>query len=106
MPTVFTNILKAGIARVDIDAATSTVHCSLLSSYTESTEVICSITYGYPPGSCERYTDSSIVTTSGPVNLTIVFSQDVNIGAEVCYTVSLKNGVTNINIVGSFSPGE
>ena len=94
------------IVRLSIDTTASTVHCDLLSSYVETIDAVCSITYGYPPENCERYTDSSVFTTGGPgVNLTITLSHDVNNTAEFCYTVSLKYGVTILKIVGNFSLG-
>ena len=104
---VFTNIVKAGIAQIKIDTSTSTVYCNLLSSYTETMDAVCSITYGYSPGNCDMYTDTSITTTGRPgTNLTIGLSQNVNSGAEFCYIISLKYGVTTVKVVGSFTPGK
>ena len=104
--TVFTNIVKADIVRINIDTSSSTAYCNLLSSYIETMDVVCSITYGYPQGSCKRYTDSSNTTTGRPgVNLTIHLSQNVNSGEKIGYTVSLRYGLTTIKIVGSATPG-
>ena len=104
--TVVTNIVEADIVGIIVDTTTSTVYCNLLSSYIYTTDAVCSITYGYPQGNCDQYTDSSVTTTGQPgVNLTIHLSQNVNIGAEFCYTISLKYGITRISIVGNFTSG-
>ena len=98
--------MEADIVGIIVDITTSTVYCLLLGSYIDTPDAVCSIIYGYPQGNCERYTDSSVTTTGRPgVNLTIPLSQDVNIGAEFCYTVSLKYGVTTIKIIGNFTSG-
>ena len=98
--------MEADVVGIIVNTATSTIYCNLLSSYIYTTNTVCSVTYGYPQGSCDRYTDSSVTTTGRPgVNLTIPLSQDVNIGAEFCYTISLKYGVTRILIVGNFTSG-
>ena len=103
---VVTNILKANIVVITISTSTSTVYCNLLSSYVDTTDAVCSVTYGYPHGNCNEHTDTSRVTTGRPgVNLTIHLSQDVNFGAEFCYTVTLTFGVTIMKIVGNFTPG-
>ena len=104
--TVVTNIVKADIVGIVVKNTTSTVYCNLLGSYIDTPDVVCSITYGYPQGNCDQYTDSSVATTGRPgVNLTIPLSQDVSIGAEICYTVFLKYGVTRIKIIGNFTSG-
>ena len=98
--------MEADIVGIIVDVTTSTVYCLLLGSYIDTPDAVCSITYGYPQGNCERYTDSSVTTTGQPgVNLTIPLSQDVNTGAEFCYTVSLKYSVTTIKIIGNFTSG-
>ena len=103
---VVTNIVEANVAQISIDTSTSTVQCNLLSSYIETEDTVCSISYGYPQGNCERYTDSSNITVGQPgINLTITLSEDVNIGVEFCYTASLKYGVTTIKILGNITPG-
>ena len=104
--TVVTNIVEADIVGIVVDTTTSTVYCNLLSSYIHTVDAVCSITYGYPQGNCDQYTDSSVTTTGRPgVNLTIPLSQDVNIEVEFCYTVSLKYGVTKFKIIGNFTSG-
>ena len=104
---VTTNIVESDVVRVTVETSTSTVYCNLLSSYIETEGTVCSITYGYPQGNCEMFTDSSTTTTGRPgVNLTITFSQDVNIGVEFCYTISLSYGDTTIKIVGNFTTGK
>ena len=101
---VFTNIFEADVIHLDIDTTSSSVSCNFLSSYIKTIDAVCSIAYGHPQGSCERYTDSSVTTTGRPgVNLTIALSQEVNTGEVFCYTVSLKYGVTMIKIIGSFT---
>ena len=99
--------MESGIVQLNIDTDTSTISCNLLHSYLETVNVVCSITYGYPPGNCDMFTDSSHTTTGRPgINLTIPLSQNVNNGENFCYTVSLKYGLTPINIVGSFVSGK
>ena len=80
--------------------------CILLSSFVETTNAICSITYGPLSENCERYTDSFIASSAGPgVNLTIALSQDANNQVGFCYTASVKYGVTTIKIVGTLIAG-
>ena len=98
--------MEADIVMIIVDITTSTVYCLLLGSFVDTPDAVCSITYGYPQGNCEKYTDSSVTTTGRPgVNLTISLSQDVNTGADFCYTVSVKYGLTTIKIIGNFTSG-
>ena len=105
---VSTDIVEAGIVRLSMDTYTSAVHCRLLNSYVVTDNAVCSITYGYSPRNCESFRDSSIPTIGRPgINLTISLSQDVNMDdiEQFCYTVSLKYGISTIEIVGSFTTG-
>ena len=105
---MFTDIVEAGIVRLKMGTNTSTAYCQLLDSYVVTVDAVCSITYGYLPGSCETYSDSSIPTIGRPgVNLTIPLSQNVYLDyiAQFCYTVSLKYGLTTMKIVGRFTTG-
>ena len=101
---VSTNIAKADIIQLSIDTADLLISCHLLGFYVKTKDAVCSITYGYSQGYCDRYNDSSVTTTGQPgVNLTISLSQNVTFGAKFCYTVSLKHGLMNIKIVGTFT---
>ena len=99
---VVTDNVEADTVRFSIDASNSVITCHLLNSFVITNDTVCSISYGYPQGNCEMYTDSSIPTTGQPgVNLTISLSQAVNI-SEFCYVISLTYGITKIKIVGNF----
>ena len=100
--------MEAGIVGLRMDTNTSTVYCQLHDSYVVTADAVCSITYGYLPGSCETYSDSSIPTIGRPgVNLTIPLSQNMILDniAQFCYTVFLKYGLTKMKITGNFTTG-
>ena len=75
-----------------MNVSAATVSCNLLSSYTDTPNAVCTISYG-PSPNCDMYMDSSTPTTgSSGDTLTISLSQPLNLSPEYCYTVTLSNG--------------
>ena len=83
-----------------MNVSAATVSCNLLSSYTDTPNTVCTISYG-PSPNCDMYMDSSAPTTSGDT-LTISLSQPLNPSTEYCYTVTLYNGGLILAIQGTF----
>ncbi len=98
--TVPSNI--GAIADVVIDVSQATVTCTLLPSYRESTNGMCSITYGPSPNNCSLITNSAMATPNNSVilNLTRLVAE------EYCYTVELDHGDTVLSITGTFRLGK
>ena len=96
------NIITENIASVVVNVSTATVSCNLLSSYTDTPNAVCTISYG-PSPNCDMYMDSSTPTTgSSGDTLTISLSQPLDPNTEYCYTVTLSNGGLILAIEGTF----
>ena len=85
-----------------MNVSAATVSCNLLSSYTDTPNAVCTISYGLYPN-CAMYMDSSTPTTgSSGDTLTISLSQTLNSSFEYCYTVTLPNGGLILAVLGTF----
>ena len=85
-----------------MNVSAATVSCNLLSSYTDTRNAVCTISYG-PSPNCDMYMDSSTPTTgSSGDTLTISLSQPLDHNTEYCYTVTLPNGGLILAIQGTF----
>ena len=85
-----------------MNVSAATVSCNLLSSYTDTPNAVCTISYG-PSPNCDMYMDSSPPTTgSSGDTLTISLSQPMDANTEYCYTVTLPNGGLILAIEGTF----
>ena len=90
---------------MDVDVQANTVSCLLLSSYQETPNVTCSITYGFTTN-CSHYINSSSLTTGRPNTSLSVSVLTPSVGEEFCYTVELPHGDTLLSISGSFRSGQ
>ena len=87
-----------------VNVSAATVSCNLLSSYTDTPNAVCTISYG-PSPNCDMYMDSSRstpTTGSSGDTLTISLPQPLDPNTEYCYTVTLFNGGLILAIQGTF----
>ncbi len=98
--TVPTNF--GAIADISIDVSQSRVTCSLLSSYQQVDNGMCSITYGPYPDNCSFLFNSALAIHNESVVLNLT-SLSVE---EYCYTLELDHGSTVLSIIGTFRSGK
>ena len=85
---------------VVVNVSAATVSCNLLSSYTDTPNAVCTISYG-PSPNCDMYMDSSTPTT-----LTISLTGTLQPITEYCYVVTVNNGYLVFDINGAFRLSE
>ena len=85
-----------------VNVSAATVSCNLLSSYTNTPNGVCTISYG-PSPNCDMFMDSSPPTTGrSDDTLTISLSQPLDPNTKYCYTVTLSNGGLSLGVEGTF----
>ena len=98
--SVAASIMPETFVGVVVNVSAATVSCNLLSSYTDTPNAVCTISYG-PSPNCDMHMDSSTPTT-----LTISLTGTLQPITEYCYVVTVNNGYLVFDINGAFRLSE